>query len=128
MERAEAKALGKTRYNTGRPCKHGHMSDRMTCSGTCCECLRLTVASNKYRTPEAIARRGQGINERAKANGKKQVRTAVRSAVRDGRLFRPDNCSECGVKCTPHGHHEDYSKPLVVEWLCKICHRARHPQ
>ena len=37
--RAEAKAAGSPRYNTGKPCKHGHIADRFTSSGTCSECL-----------------------------------------------------------------------------------------
>lgn len=37
-ERFEAKALGKTRYFTGKPCKRGHISERVTCDGKCIEC------------------------------------------------------------------------------------------
>ena len=39
ITRAEAKAVGSPRYNTGKPCKHGHVADRFTSSGTCSECL-----------------------------------------------------------------------------------------
>jgi len=46
------------------------------------------------------------------------------NAVRDGRLKR-ESCEKCGRKDT-HGHHEDYSKPLEVRWLCPPCHFAEH--
>jgi ribosomal protein S27AE len=49
-------------------------------------------------------------------------------AVKDGVLVRPDTCSRCGrrPKGAVEGHHADYSKPLVVEWVCKSCHAAIH--
>lgn len=39
-----AAARGEGRFNTGVPCKHGHLSDRYTSTGACIECLnpRLT--------------------------------------------------------------------------------------
>jgi hypothetical protein len=43
---------------------------------------------------------------------------------RDGRLT-PQPCERCGREDT-HGHHEDYSKPLDVNWLCPPCHGERH--
>lgn len=36
--RAEAKALGAIRYYTGKPCKHGHVAERLTTSGCCIVC------------------------------------------------------------------------------------------
>lgn len=51
---------------------------------------------------------------------------AVSNALRDGRLFRPLFCEKCGVSCKPQGHHDDYTKPLSVRWLCFSCHNEFH--
>jgi len=45
-------------------------------------------------------------------------------AIRAGRIIRPDTCS-CGNP-NPEGHHEDYSKPLKVDWLCLKYHKKLH--
>lgn len=50
----------------------------------------------------------------------------VAQAVLSGRLARPTWCEDCSRACRPHGHHDDYSKPLSVRWLCGPCHRAIH--
>ena len=53
----------------------------------------------------------------------------VNRAVRNGELVKPDHCSECGCNSSERrieGHHEDYSKPLEVVWLCTECHGKRH--
>lgn len=52
------------------------------------------------------------------------ARVAVNNAIRDGRLVRGP-CVECGA--TPaEGHHDDYTKPLEVRWLCRRCHNEWH--
>ena len=48
----------------------------------------------------------------------------VGNAVRDGRLTKKP-CEACGAKYV-HGHHDDYSKPLEVRWLCPAHHRQHH--
>lgn len=35
--------LGK--YFTGKPCKNGHIAERRTCDGGCCECSKLKYTS-----------------------------------------------------------------------------------
>ena len=55
-----------------------------------------------------------------------KANTAVGNALRDGRLIRPSNCEVSGIDCKPQGHHDDYSKPLNVRWLCVTCHNDFH--
>lgn len=40
ISKREAVAKGLRVYNTGKPCKHGHISDRYVLSGMCVECSR----------------------------------------------------------------------------------------
>jgi len=49
---------------------------------------------------------------------------ALQKAVRRGEIKRGP-CAECG-KPSSHGHHDDYSKPLEVEWLCHRHHVEFH--
>lgn len=55
-----------------------------------------------------------------------KARTELGNALRSGKIQSPSHCQDCGVECKPHGHHEDYSKPLDVVWLCSLCHGKRH--
>lgn len=52
--------------------------------------------------------------------------SAVKVAVRQGKLVRPSACERCGRSWTRiEASHDDYSKPLYVEWLCVPCHRKK---
>ena len=53
------------------------------------------------------------------------ARDEVRKARRNGTLI-PGPCKICGSEEDIQAHHEDYSKPLEVEWLCGSCHRDLH--
>jgi ribosomal protein S27AE len=50
---------------------------------------------------------------------------AVYKAIASGELKRQP-CEVCG-KTNVHAHHDDYSQPLKVRWLCPLHHRQRHP-
>ena len=49
-----------------------------------------------------------------------------RAWVRGDIKRRP--CEWCGTESHLVAHHEDYSKPLEVTWLCKAHHFQRHAQ
>jgi len=55
---------------------------------------------------------------------KYKAHTAVGNAVRDGRLVKGP-CQVCGDQSV-HAHHEDYTKPLDVVWLCPKHHSEKH--
>jgi hypothetical protein len=54
---------------------------------------------------------------------KLRARALVNTAVRRGKIYKPERCSVCGRLCKVSGHHSDYAKPLNVEWLCHECHK-----
>jgi hypothetical protein len=72
--------------------------------------------------PEKIAE----FKSRCAGSPKELARQMVRNHVARGTMVKPDHCEDCGNSCNPHGHHEDYSKPLSVSWLCSQCHGKRH--
>ena len=81
-------------------------------------------------TYRATAKGKKAINEASKRSYIKNkekwlARSKARYAVKIGKLIKPDRCEVCEKKAAGHalqGHHEDYSKPLEVTWLCISCH------
>jgi hypothetical protein len=58
---------------------------------------------------------------------KLKVNDMVAAAVKAKRIIRPSKCSKCGSsRGTICAHHEDYSKPFGITWLCHHCHVKRH--
>jgi hypothetical protein len=55
-----------------------------------------------------------------------KARTALGYAVRAGKVLRGP-CEECGARPT-QAHHDDYSDPLKVRWLCRLHHQAISPR
>lgn len=55
-----------------------------------------------------------------------KAHSLAHKAMLKGELQRPNTCSDCGYLAFKiYGHHEDYTKPLDVEWLCSECHSQR---
>lgn len=77
-----------------------------------CDAERLQRHRSKGRAPEDPV--------------KKAARKAIENAIRSGDLVRQP-CERCG-KPDAQAHHEDYTKPLDVLWLCPKHHKARHKE
>lgn len=104
--------------------------------GICKECAKSAARANRrkrldyYR--EYDRRRGnrqpnEYVRKYRRENATKYAaHNAVNNALRDGKLQKPDKCEACGKSGTVHGHHDDYSKPMEVRWLCAGCHRQWH--
>jgi hypothetical protein len=84
----------------------------------------LRERQKKYRRTkkfkDAIQRSREKYPEKRAAN------IIFSNAIATGKIERPSRCETCGVYCTPDGHHDDYSKPLDVVWMCKQCHKDYH--
>lgn len=82
------------------------------------EYMRRSRNSNPeiYRNRELLASKSRPKNEKTKA------REILNYAVRSGKIIKPTNCSECGKIRKLTAHHDNYSKPLDVRWLCYECH------
>lgn len=55
---------------------------------------------------------------------KRRAHKAVENALKSGKITKR-SCERCGDP-KAEAHHDDYSKPLEVMWLCPKDHRARH--
>lgn len=85
-------------------------------------------ARREYQKTE----QGKAAHKRALDNYKKKfplkyaAHIVTGNAIRDGKLIKADSCSVCGSKEKIEGHHDDYTKPLEVRWLCESCHKEWH--
>lgn len=57
---------------------------------------------------------------------RERARQRVARLVRVGKLIRPNSCPKCGISTKVEAHHEDYTKPEQVNWMCKKCHGVEH--
>lgn len=57
---------------------------------------------------------------------KRRCHNAANNALRDGRLERITSCEVCKGRRNIEMHHDDYTKPLEVTWLCRACHARVH--
>lgn len=106
---------------------------------------RVLVEGKKYRevNREKIAKRdkayskthnGKAAHRKATVNYREnypekwRAHDKVMKAVRSRRLKKPFCCVVDSSDCSDQleAHHEDYSKPLEVIWLCAIHHRWVH--
>ena len=121
---------GKTAVGISSVCKSCHIA----CA------IRTRDPENARQNNVIYMRRARALNpikflERDRLAGAKKrklspekvaARNAVNSAVKRGDLVKPKSCENCGQEKRLTGHHDDYTKPLMVRWLCYSCHGKEH--
>lgn len=75
-----------------------------------------------YRRARSIKRRDPTHKEGV---FKEYVRSFTRQSIKIGILIK-QNCEVCGINENVEAHHDDYTKPLEVRWLCRSHHREYH--
>jgi hypothetical protein len=106
----------------------------------CKECTKSDVSKNyadkreqysqydrqRQLTPERRKKKIEYMRKHRINNPEKaKARFAVSNALRSGQLSKQP-CCVCGSDNNLHAHHNDYSKPLEVEWYCDSHHRILH--
>jgi hypothetical protein len=74
VTRSEARWEGLDRYFTGKPCKHGHLSQRKTKDGVCTTCEATRVPSHSVRL-KAQAKYREANRDKLRADGREYSRT-----------------------------------------------------
>jgi hypothetical protein len=120
-----------------------HPTTRDRLSGICKDCRRDQVKARRKMNPAVQAydreraklphnrarRRAVMIKWRADHPEAYKAQTAVGNAIRDGKLTKGEKCEVEGCERTDvHAHHEDYAKPLEVNWLCPLHHHRHHAE
>lgn len=121
---------GKTASGISSQCRRCHLAGSIRTRD-----LQRSRATSSAYMRRARQRDPQKFRERERLAGKKKrerfaqrvtARNLLNSAVKRGEIQKPDRCSDCRQVAKITGHHEDYSKPLDVVWLCYGCHGRRH--
>lgn len=88
---------------------------------------QLMKAYTQTKAGKEAAKRAQEKYRRSSQYSLKQnARKKVFRAVQSGKLVKPICCESCSQELALEAHHEDYSKPLEIKWLCKECHENTH--
>lgn len=70
----------------------------------------MGLGTGRKLTPEEVRQRARAHYE-------------VKYAIQRGIIVNPRKCEDCKADIRMiEAHHEDYSKPLEVRWLCRPCH------
>ena len=111
----------------------GRPGRRKRCKSCVAADMRL---SNAIKSMLTKSPRKQNLSKPYHSPAKKEWRknnqaqvaavTAFNNAKQAGKIKVATACSVCGDEGRLEGHHEDYSRPLDVIWLCRSCHLMRH--
>lgn len=108
--------LGKCKECTKRDTKNRYVTSR--------EKVRA-YDKQREQTPHRKAKKLE-YQRRRRLTPEGKANMMVTNAIARGEIV-PQPCEVCG-DTSAEAHHDDYSKPLEVRWLCFVHHREHHGQ
>lgn len=87
-----------------------------------------TVRLKRYRATKIGAERTYAATKGSiyRNYDKQKARMVIYRALKAGSVTKSECCDSCGQRLELQGHHYDYSRPLIVAWLCVKCHSFLH--
>lgn len=82
-----------------------------------------SVCSQRFKEKHGISRGGIWGSKNKEL---KQTYNRTHYLIRSGELPIPMLCDDCNQKRKLQAHHQDYSRPDFISWLCRSCHCKRH--
>lgn len=83
---------------------------------------KINAYYRNYRVNNAEKVHKLEFESKARNPLKRWARKTMERAIITGFLTRPLACEQCHRDAPVEGHHEDYNRPLDVNWLCVPCH------
>lgn len=130
ISRSEALSQGLKRYFTGKPCKHGHVAERLSSDRSCMECAKIKGRIYHSKNKDGILQRQRNYhienqNEILERHRKyikdnphiSRANTAKRRAAKMERTppwANLEAIKEIYANC-PEGYHVDHVHPLQGE-------------
>lgn len=122
--------------------KHSEMKTRML--NFCKSCVRERVSNFYHNNSDSMRKKEKeryqnrkndpkykAISRKSTLNYRKRHKIAYK-IYKKLYAMRPKHCQHCGIEDSKvyaiHAHHDDYSQPLKVIWLCPLCHSKIHNQ
>lgn len=117
ISRKDAKVSGLKYYFTGEPCKHGHISTRLTGKGSCTECNRLYQAkryAEEHDKMLAFAKSYRDKNkEKVNAKYREWMKNNPDKYAESQRKHRENNPDKVRLK---HKRYREANKEKVKQW------------
>lgn len=121
-----------TEFHRNAKSKDGHLNSCKPCRKIYSDKYRKSESAKENRKRYLSSPEGRAVvdkhNKLWKERNKLKCRAhnLVNAHIRRGKIAKGESCEVCGDSDRLHAHHDDYSKPTEIRWLCPQCHADWH--